>query len=224
MVDRNRVTTRHFAATETRSCKRMIFETAAAISGVRPGARACKLSESACSDSSQSRKSPTVKCETGANAARSCESQMSLVTSSVSYGIIGSARNAFNGALASFIWARTRSSALTAERPASSSPDLGGDAFASSSRSFMGLALSGLHGEISERVAVQLESQAGFVGQDQAVSIGELGQTLIEHPAHTDSVEMPLAHAAIGDAAMQVHIEVGIAARVVDGNAKRLGH
>ena len=36
------MTTRIFAATVIRSCSRMIFETAAAISGVRPGASAVK--------------------------------------------------------------------------------------------------------------------------------------------------------------------------------------
>ncbi len=40
MVERKRVTTRHLRAADTRSCRRMSFDTAAAISGVRPGARA----------------------------------------------------------------------------------------------------------------------------------------------------------------------------------------
>ena len=39
IVLRNRVTTRHFAGHAIRSCRRMIFETAAAISGVSPGER-----------------------------------------------------------------------------------------------------------------------------------------------------------------------------------------
>ena len=40
MVERKRVTTRHLRAADTRSCRRMSFDTAAAISGVRPGASA----------------------------------------------------------------------------------------------------------------------------------------------------------------------------------------
>ena len=40
---RKRVTTRIFAATEIRSCRRISFETAAAISGVRPGASAASV-------------------------------------------------------------------------------------------------------------------------------------------------------------------------------------
>ncbi|MNN53024.1 hypothetical protein D3C81_1677570 [compost metagenome] len=68
MVPRKRVTTRIFCATSTRSCTRMIFETAAAISGVRPGARERRLASSASSLSSQSRRPPTVRWLTGAKA------------------------------------------------------------------------------------------------------------------------------------------------------------
>ena len=42
MVERKRVTTAHFAAITARSCSRLIFATAAAISGVMPGASADK--------------------------------------------------------------------------------------------------------------------------------------------------------------------------------------
>src|ERR1700733_9645960 len=49
--------------------------------------------------------------------------------------MIGSRRKVVNGTSASFICARTRSSALAAASPANSSPDLAGDAFASNSRS-----------------------------------------------------------------------------------------
>ena len=42
MVLRNRVVTRHLRATSTRSWLRMSFETAATISGVRPGASAAR--------------------------------------------------------------------------------------------------------------------------------------------------------------------------------------
>ena len=82
MVFRNRVTTRHFRAASTRSCSRMILETAAAISGVSPGASAVTASGVASCDSSHSRKPPTVRCATGANAAASWVSTMSRVTSS----------------------------------------------------------------------------------------------------------------------------------------------
>ncbi|MNE60052.1 hypothetical protein D3C80_1551760 [compost metagenome] len=84
MVPRKRVTTRIFCATSTRSCTRMIFDTAAAISGVRPGARARRPASSACSLSSQSRRPPTVRWLTGAKAARSWLSMISRVTSSSS--------------------------------------------------------------------------------------------------------------------------------------------
>ena len=61
IVERNRVTTRHLAAAVMRSCTRMILLTAAAISGVSPGASAASRGVVACSLSSQSRNSPTVK-------------------------------------------------------------------------------------------------------------------------------------------------------------------
>ncbi|MOA44523.1 hypothetical protein D3C78_1668150 [compost metagenome] len=83
-VPRNCVTTRIFCATSTRSCTRMILETAAAISGVKPGASARKLCSSAASLSSQSRKPPTVRWLTVANAAASWVSMISRVTSSAS--------------------------------------------------------------------------------------------------------------------------------------------
>jgi hypothetical protein len=67
-VLRNRVTTRHFAATATRSCSRMIFDTAATISGVSPAARRLRAAPSTASDSSQSRNSPTVIAAIGAKA------------------------------------------------------------------------------------------------------------------------------------------------------------
>ncbi len=47
MVSRKRVTTRRLAATLIRSCTRMIFETAAAISGVMPRVSAVSVSPSA---------------------------------------------------------------------------------------------------------------------------------------------------------------------------------
>ena len=75
---------RFCAATSTRSWTRMSLETAAAISGVRPGASAARVSAVASSESSQSRKSPTVRWATGAKAVASCVSMMRRVTSSVS--------------------------------------------------------------------------------------------------------------------------------------------
>ena len=47
IVLRNAVVTRHFAATATRSCSRMILLTAAAISGVSPGRSAASAAASA---------------------------------------------------------------------------------------------------------------------------------------------------------------------------------
>ena len=84
MVLRKALVTRHFRATNTRSCRRISLLTAAAISGVIPGASAASVAPSAASDSSQSRKSPTVKCATGAKAAASWLSTISRVTSSLS--------------------------------------------------------------------------------------------------------------------------------------------
>ncbi|SST08993.1 Uncharacterised protein [Acinetobacter baumannii] len=78
------MTTRIFCATRTRSWTRMIFDTAAAISGVRPGARARRLASSAASPSSQSRKPPTVRWDTGAKASRWWVSMIRRVTSSSS--------------------------------------------------------------------------------------------------------------------------------------------
>ena len=63
----------------------MILLTAAAISGVRPGASAReRLGGRRRRDSSQSRKPPTVRCAIGAKAAWSWLSTISRVTSSVS--------------------------------------------------------------------------------------------------------------------------------------------
>lgn len=84
MVDRKAVTTRTFRATATRSAFPMSLETAAAISGVSPGASAASVTASAASDSSHSRSSPTVIDATGAKAAGSWVSRMSRVTSSSS--------------------------------------------------------------------------------------------------------------------------------------------
>ena len=58
---RKRVTTRILAAARIRSCTRISLLTAAAISGVSPGASAASRSGVASSESSQSRSSPTVK-------------------------------------------------------------------------------------------------------------------------------------------------------------------
>ncbi len=70
-VLRKAVVTRTLAATSTRSCTRISLDTAATISGVSPGASAARLASVAASPSSQSRKSPTVRCATGAKAAAS---------------------------------------------------------------------------------------------------------------------------------------------------------
>jgi hypothetical protein len=80
-VLRKRVTTEHFAAITIRSCRRLILLTAAAISGVTPGASAVSAGVVASSESSQSRKPPTVRCATGAKAVRPWLSMMRRVTS-----------------------------------------------------------------------------------------------------------------------------------------------
>ena len=84
MVLRKRVVTVHFLATRIRSWLRISFETAAAISGVIPRAAFCSVSEVAASDSSQSRKPPTVSDEIGAKLAASWLSMIRRVTSSSS--------------------------------------------------------------------------------------------------------------------------------------------
>jgi hypothetical protein len=65
-----------------RSCRRQIFETAATISGVRPGASAASTSLLAASDSNQLRKSPTVRWDTGAKASAWWVSMIKRVTAS----------------------------------------------------------------------------------------------------------------------------------------------
>ena len=83
-VLRNAVTTSHLRATRIRSWLRISFETAATISGVKPGAAARRGPAVAAGDSSQSRSSPTVIERNGAKAAASCVSRISRVTSSTS--------------------------------------------------------------------------------------------------------------------------------------------
>ncbi len=112
----------------------MIFDTAATISGVRPGARAASAAPSASSPSSQLRKSPTVKWLTGAKAAASWLSMISRVTSSLSYAITASLRNCLSGTSARHICAATRSASLPAATPTSRSPERAGLALAISSR------------------------------------------------------------------------------------------
>lgn len=84
MVLRKAVTTSHFRAARIRSWLRISFDTAAAISGVTPGASLRRISGVAASDSSQSRKPPTVSEATGAKALASWLSMMRRVTSSAS--------------------------------------------------------------------------------------------------------------------------------------------
>lgn len=84
MVLRNLVVTRHLLAARIRSWLRMILLTAAAISGIKPGASRARAGGEAASDSSQSRNSPTVRDATGAKAAASWPSRIRRVTSSVS--------------------------------------------------------------------------------------------------------------------------------------------
>ncbi len=133
IVFRKRVTTRHFAATAIRSWLRISFETAAAISGMTPGAKRCRVAVSVSVASSQSRKPPTVRCATGAKAPASCVSTMRRVTSSSSYGMTDSSRKRRSGRSARQRRAATRSSADPAATPASTSPDRSGDAFARTS-------------------------------------------------------------------------------------------
>jgi hypothetical protein len=84
MVLRNRVVTLHFFATRIRSWLRISFDTAAAISGVIARASFCRVAVAAASDSSQSRKPPTVSEEIAAKAAASWVSKIRRVTSSSS--------------------------------------------------------------------------------------------------------------------------------------------
>ena len=83
-MSRNRVVTWRLAAMAIRSWLRQSFATAATISGVSPGDSVASASPVAASDSSQSRKSPTVSEATGASAAWSTLSTISRVTSSSS--------------------------------------------------------------------------------------------------------------------------------------------
>ena len=128
---RKRVTTRIFAATEIRSCNRMIFETAAAISGVKPGASAAKAVGAGIV-----RKQPVAKFADGQMRDRRerrgvvRDRQIRRVTSSSSYGI----RLGEKG-LQRHIGQRHLRRArvlrrLRAAMPASSSPERSGDAFA----------------------------------------------------------------------------------------------
>ena len=133
-VVRKRVTTRIFAAAAIRSCTRISLLTAAAISGVRPGASAASRSGVASSLSSQSRSSPTVSDRTGAKASSSCVSIIRRVTSSSSYGTTASERKCASGKSASANCAATLSSADCAATPASTSPLRSGVALASSAR------------------------------------------------------------------------------------------
>ena len=79
-VERKAVVTWHLRATAMRSWLRISLETAATISGVRPGARAVRVSGVAALDSSQSRNAPTVRPETASKAAASWLSMISRVT------------------------------------------------------------------------------------------------------------------------------------------------
>jgi len=115
-----------------RSWSRLILLTAAAISGMIPGASAASASVVGASDSSQSRSPPTVRWAITANAARSWLSTMSRVTSSLSYATTCSARKVASGRSASAYCAATRSSPDVAATPASTSPLRSGEALASS--------------------------------------------------------------------------------------------
>ena len=81
---RNAVTTEHFAAITIRSCSRLILLTAAAISGVTPGASADSIGVVASSDEQPVAEAADGQMRDGAKAARSWLSTMRRVTSSVS--------------------------------------------------------------------------------------------------------------------------------------------
>ncbi len=132
IVFRNRVTTRRLAETAIMSCRRMIFDTAATISGVSPKVTASSRSCDVSGLSSHSRNSPTVSEETAEKAAGSCRCAISRETSSSSDEMSSSPRNAFKGRSASAIWAAKRSTGPCAAMPASWSPERSGVAFASS--------------------------------------------------------------------------------------------
>ena len=132
IVLRNRVTTRIFDATTIRSWLRISLLTAAAISGVTPGAIAASVISSAACDSSQSRHPPTVRCEMAENAVASWVSTISRVTSSTSYGTSASSRMSARRTSASAYRAAMRSASLAAPSPARLSPERAGEAAASS--------------------------------------------------------------------------------------------
>ena len=78
-VLRNLVTTEHFAAITIKSCTRLILLTAAAISGVTPGANAASAGVVASSERASRGIRRTVRCATGAKAVWSCFSTMSAL-------------------------------------------------------------------------------------------------------------------------------------------------
>jgi len=109
----------------------MTLETAAAISGVIPGASAASATLSATGESSHSRNAPTVRLATGAKAAGSWVSRIRRVTSSSSAGTTACRRKSVRGTWASAICAAARSTAVSAARPARTSPERSGEALAS---------------------------------------------------------------------------------------------
>jgi hypothetical protein len=128
-----RTTTSHLAATVIRSRFDISLHTAAAISGVSPGATARSVAPLVAGSSSHSRNWPTVRCATALYAAASRSSSTIRVTSSCSYGTTGLARSSASVRSASTARAATRSTVERAATPARSSPLLGGLARPSSS-------------------------------------------------------------------------------------------
>ncbi|MCY1268820.1 hypothetical protein D9M68_324610 [compost metagenome] len=133
-VLRKRVTTWHLRATATRSWLRISLLTAAAISGVMPGATRASVALSVSCRSSQLRRSPMVVAPIVAKAEASCRSTINRVISSASYGTSASLRNCVRGTSASARRAAIRSCSLAAAMPASASPERAGLALASSVR------------------------------------------------------------------------------------------
>ena len=134
-VVRKRVTTRILRAAAIRSCTRMSLLTAAAISGVSPGASAAMRSGVASSESSQSRSSPTVRRthgREGLGVVRIDDQPRDLVRF-VRHHLLIRKSDERQRRRARYC-AATRSSADAAAMPASTSPLRSGVALASSSR------------------------------------------------------------------------------------------
>src|SRR5579871_430901 len=136
--------------------------------------------------------------------------------------MIGSSRNVFSGTSASFIRARTRSSALAAAKPASSSPERSGEALASNSRRSMPI--------FPGRPPIRALLRSGFFHQ---LDFEQLGPAFAGHPQPvgagivSDSVEHVLVASPVAGSedAREVNPSHYLpAGRIDPGDAVRLVH